>query len=153
MNGGYCFFLEMQQTVACKCPGLSVEKCVKIFYGEPEKMFASIVQLKIPKDSKSSVPFLEKFIQEMNVFLNYVFALCHEMAHPGNINHLSLKIIKPRINQVYEVESIQASHGYAGIDSISRWKVWTSLTGRAIEDCPHRYHHRRRSLFLFGLTI
>ena len=33
MNGGYCTYLEEQQTVACECPELYGGKGVKNFYG------------------------------------------------------------------------------------------------------------------------
>ena len=32
MNGGFCFYLEKQQTVACKCPELYGRKCSENIY-------------------------------------------------------------------------------------------------------------------------
>ena len=36
MNGGYCYYLEEQQTVACECPELYGGKRCENYYGIPE---------------------------------------------------------------------------------------------------------------------
>ena len=79
---------------------------------------------------------------ERLIFRNYVLALCHEMAASGKINQLQQKIIMPRINQVYKKSKVYrlAMVIYESTRLIAEnyERVWA---GRAIEDCPHRYHH------------
>ena len=82
-------------------------------------------------------------------------ALCHEMAPSGEITQLQPKIIIPRVNQVYKKSAVywlaMVIHESTRLIAASCERVWA---GRAIEDCPHRYHHLRRiQCFLLALKF
>ena len=89
------------------------------------------------------------------IFRNYVLALCHEMARSVKINQPQLKIIMPPINQVYKKSKVyrlaMAIHESSRLIDGNYERVWA---GRAIEDCPHRYHHPNRiQCFLLALKF
>ena len=77
------------------------------------------------------------------------------MAPSGKINQLQLKIIMPRIDQVYKKSKVyrlamviyESTRLIAG----NYEQLWA---GRANEDCPHRYHHLSRiQCFLSALKF
>ena len=77
------------------------------------------------------------------------------MVLSGEINQLKPKFIIPRINQVYKKSKLyrQAMVIHESTRLIARnyERVWA---GRAIEDCPHRYHHPNRiQCFLLALEF
>ena len=82
---------------------------------------------------------------EKLIFRNYVLALCHEMAPSGKITQLQLKIIIPRINQVYKKSKVYrlavVIHESTRLIAENYERVWA---GHAIEGCLHRYHHLSR---------
>ena len=84
-TGGYCFYLEEQQTVSSGCLDLYGGKCVKTFWSIPEnasrKCFIQICFWKPEKTRRTAVAFSKFFTRdERLLFRNYLTAFCHEMA-------------------------------------------------------------------------
>ena len=111
MDGSYCFYLEEQQTAACKCPDLHVGKrCEKsilypIIQVENVHIETAIENLKW-LEQQSSLSAKNYTRDERLIFRNYVLALRQGMAPSGKINQLQRKIIITRINQVYKKSKV-----------------------------------------------
>ena len=65
--------------------------------------------------------------------------------HVENITQLQPRITMPRINQVYKKSKVyrlaMVIHESTRLIAGNYERVWA---GRAIEDCPHGYHHPNR---------
>ena len=85
MNGGFCIYLEEQETVASECPDLySGKRCEKFIWYL--KLHVENVYIKYPIEHKKRLEeqrslSAKTYTRDKRlIFRNYVFALCHEMA-------------------------------------------------------------------------